>query len=126
MNIRDFKGFTLIELMVVMTIIALLLTVALPRYFNSVDKSKETVLRQDLFMMRDALDKHYSDVGRYPDKLDDLVQKNYLREIPIDPMTDTNKSWRVEPPSDSSKGGVYNVKSGAAGKSKSGERYAEW
>ncbi len=120
------KGFTLIELLVVMSILALLLTLAVPRYFKSVDKSKEAVLRQDLASMRDALDKFFNDNGKYPDSLEDLVTKKYLRKIPPDPITDSSSSWVVVPPENSEKGGVYDIKSGAAGKGLDGTSYQDW
>lgn len=120
------KGFTLIELLVVMTIIALLLVIAVPRYFNSIDSAKDTALRQDLALIRDALDKHYADNGKYPDKLEDLVAKHYLRAIPPDPITDSTDTWLVISPEDPAKGGVYSIKSTAPGKAKDGTLYAEW
>ena len=123
---RSKRGFTLIELLVVMTIIALLLTLAVPRYFGSVDRSKETVLKENLFLMRDALQKYYGDKGRYPDDLAGLVNDRYLRKIPVDPITESDQTWRVEPPEDSSKGGVYDVHSGASGSASDGTSYSEW
>lgn len=122
---RD-AGFTLIELLVVMAIIALLLSLAAPRYFGGVDKAKETVLRENLHQMRDALDKYYGDHTRYPDALDDLVAKKYLRSIPPDPVTDSNKTWVVVPPSDPQKGGVFDIKSGASGHGKDGTPFSTW
>jgi general secretion pathway protein G len=120
------KGFTLIELLVVMTIIALLLTIAVPRYFGSLDKSKEAVLKEDLYQLRDAIGKYYGDKGRYPETLDALAAEKYLRKVPVDPMTDSAASWVVVAPDDPQKGGVYDVKSGAQGKSNDGSAYAEW
>ncbi|MBI3562995.1 MAG: prepilin-type N-terminal cleavage/methylation domain-containing protein [Gammaproteobacteria bacterium] len=119
-------GFTLIELLVVMTIIALLLTLALPRYFHSIEKSKEAVLRDNLAIVRDSLDKYYGDNGKYPDSLEDLVTKKYLRKIPPDPLTQSDSSWVIVPPSDPSKGQVYDIHSGAPGKAPDGSAYAEW
>lgn len=119
-------GFTLIELLVVMAIIATLLTLAVPRYFGSVDRSKEAVLRQNLATMRDSLDKYYGDTGRYPDSLDDLVSKKYLRSIPADPITESASTWVVISPTDPGKGMVYDVKSGAQGKARDGTDYGEW
>ena len=87
--IRTSRGFTLIELLVVMAIIATLLTLAVPRYFHSTDRAKEAVLKQNLAQMRDSIDKYYGDRGRYPDALEELVSKKYLRKIPPDPMTET-------------------------------------
>lgn len=122
------RAFTLIELLVVMAIIATLLTIAVPRYFNSVDRSKEVVLKQSLTVMRDAIDKFYADNGRYPDRLEDLVEKRYIRALPVDPLTETAASWVVvAAPADAvGKGNVYDVKSGASGASADGTSYADW
>ena len=120
------KGFTLIELLAVMVIIALLLTIATPKYFGSVDRSRESVLRQDLATMREALDKYYGDTGQYPDALEDLTKKKYLRGIPRDPMTDSDTTWVIIAPSNDAKGAVYDVKSGAAGNGADGTAYADW
>jgi general secretion pathway protein G len=119
-------GFTLIELLVVLAVIALLLTIAVPRYFHSVDRSKEAVLKQDLATMRDAIDKYYGDTGKYPDSLEDLVTKKYLRSIPIDPITSSATTWSSVPPEDTSKGGVYDVRSGADGNGQDGTAYNSW
>ena len=126
MKTRCTSGFTLIELLVVMTIIAMLLTLAVPRYFHSVEKSKETVLRQDLSILREALDKYYDDNGKYPDELDELVTKKYLRAIPRDPITGSMTTWVTLPPDDPSQGMVYDVRSGAAEQARDGTKYAEW
>jgi general secretion pathway protein G len=120
-------GFTLIELLVVLAIIATLLTIAAPRYFNSIDKSREAVLRTDLAVMREAIDKHHGDFGSYPGSLDDLVRKRYLRSIPVDPITERADSWvAVAAPADSGTDGVWDVKSGAPGNGSDGRPYAEW
>lgn len=123
---RHFRGFTLIELLVVMAIIATLLTIAVPRYLVSVEKSKEAVLRTDLNVMRDSIDKFYGDRGKYPDSLEELVSKRYLRAIPRDPITESSESWVVVPPEDPALDGVYDVKSGAPGHSVDGESFSEW
>ena len=120
------KGFTLIELLAVMVIIALLLTIATPKYFGSVDRSRESVLRQDLATMREALDKYYGDTGQYPDALEDLTKKKYLRSIPRDPITDSDTTWVTIAPTNDAKGAVYDVKSGAAGNGADGTAYADW
>lgn len=120
------QGFTLIELLVVLAIISTLLTLAVPRYFSSVQKSKEVVTRENLWIMRDALDKYYGDVGKYPDQLQDLATKRYLRAIPIDPLTEMSTTWLVVPPDDPEKGGVYDVKSGAEGTATGGSPYSDW
>lgn len=119
-------GFTLIELLVVMAVIALLLSLASPRYFSSVEKSKEAVLRENLYLMRDALDKYYGDNGTYPETLDALVGKRYLRSIPPDPITGERTTWVVVPPDDPSRGGVFDVKSGAEGTARDGSEYRDW
>ena len=123
---RRWGGFTLIELLVVFAIIALLVTIVAPRYFNSVEKSKEVVLKQDLATMRDALDKYYGDTGKYPDSLETLVSKSYLRKLPVDPMTDSATTWAVVPPEDIEKGGVFDVRSGAPGNGRDGTPYSGW
>jgi general secretion pathway protein G len=120
------RGFTLIEMLVVMALIALLLTISLPRYFANVDKARESVLRQDLATLRDAIDKHFGDTEHYPDSLDDLVTKKYLRRIPIDPLTDRADSWVVVAPDDQNLGAVFDVKSGSQGTARDGSAYAQW
>jgi len=120
------KGFTLIELLVVLGIIALMLTLAVPRYFPSVDKSKEVVLADNLRNVRQVLDQYYGDTGRYPDSLEQLVEKKYLRALPFDPVADSDTTWVIVPPEDGNKGGVYNIKSGAPGNDRSGKPYADW
>lgn len=123
---RCFSAFTLIELLVVMAIIAVLLTLAVPRYFHSVDKSKEAVLQQSLVTIRDAIDKYYGDKGKYPDTIEDLVTQKYLRTPPVDPITESATTWITIPPEDPEKGNVYDIKSGAEGKSRDGTPYSEW
>lgn len=120
------RGFTLIELLVVMAIIAMLLSLTVPRYFHSVDKSKEAALHSDLRGFREAIDKYYGDTGKYPDSLDDLVVKKYLRDIPPDPITGSNQTWVVISPENSSQGNVYNVRSAAPGNGSDGSPYSEW
>ena len=122
----DKSGFTLIELLVVMAVIALLLSIAAPRYFHSVLKSKEAVLRENLALTRQALDKYYGDNGKYPDGLDVLVSKKYLRGLPLDPITESSATWVIVPPDVPEKGGVFDLKSGAAGTAVNGSTYAEW
>jgi general secretion pathway protein G len=125
---RSRRGFTLMELMVVMAIIASLLTLALPRYFHTVERSREAVLKQDLTIMRDAIDKFLADLGRYPLTLEELAEKRYLRKVPPDPITESATTWVTVPPPDgnTSKEGVYDVRSGAPGNSLDGESYASW
>ena len=119
-------GFTLIELLVVMAIIATLLSLTMPRYFHSVDKSKEAALQADLNGFREAIDKYYSDTGKYPDALDDLVTRKYLRSIPPDPITESNQTWLVVAPEGSALGKISDIKSGAPGNAMDGRPYGEW
>ena len=126
MQTSNRKGFTLIELLVVLGIIALMLTLAVPRYFPSIDRSKEVILADNLRNMRSVIDQYYGDTGRYPDSLDQLVEKKYLRQLPIDPITESSTTWITVPPEDSSKGNVYNIKSGAPGNDRSGKPYLDW
>ena len=120
------SGFTLIELMVVLAVIATLLAIAVPRYFASLEKSREAVLHQDLALLRETLDKYYGDKGKYPDAIDDLVNSKYLRSVPVDPITDSNATWVSVPPENPEMGGVYDVKSGAQGVARDGTQYRNW
>ena len=124
------RGFTLIELMVVMAIVATLLTIATPRYFAHLDRAKETALRETLAVTRDAIDKFLADNDRYPATLDELVDKRYLRSLPTDPITERNDTWSVLPPPTQpqgdatvSAGGVWDLRSGAL---EEGKTYDQW
>lgn len=119
------RAFTLIELLVVLAIVATLLTLVVPRYFGQADKAKDTVLRENLSAMRDSIDRFRADQGRYPQSLDELVQKRYLRDIPTDPVAQSRTTWTTQPPSDGTPG-VYNVHSGAKGKGHDGTDYSAW
>jgi general secretion pathway protein G len=112
---RKIRGFTLVELMVVLTVIALLLSVVVPDYVGRMKRAEEAALQENLTVMRDALDKHYADAGRYPGSLDELVAKHYLRAIPKDPFTDSTATWVAVPPQDTRKGNVWDVRSAAKG-----------
>jgi general secretion pathway protein G len=122
---RLHRAFTLIELLVVLAIIATLLTIVVPRYFGQADKAKDVVLHQNLTAMRDSIDHFRGDQGRYPQTLDELVQKRYLREIPIDPITQSRTTWATEQPGDGTPG-IYDVHSGARGKGRDGTEYSTW
>jgi len=120
------RGFTLIELLVVLAIVGTLLTLALPRYFGSIDKSKEAVLKENLYQMREAISRYHSDKGRYPATLDALAADKYLRRVPLDPVTESAATWIVVPPQNAEAIGVYDVRSGASGKALDGSEYAQW
>jgi general secretion pathway protein G len=120
------KGFTLIELLVVLAIIATLLTIAVPRYYASLDRSKEAVLKENLYQLRDAIGKYYADKGKYPETLEALAADKYLRKVPLDPITESATTWQVVAPEDPQKGGVFDVKSGAQGKGLDGTEFSMW
>ncbi len=121
------RGFTLIELLVVMAIIATLLTIAVPRYFRSLQRSKEAVLLQDLATLRESIDKFYGDTGKHPPTLAVLVEKHYLRAIPVDPIAHASDKWViVSNTDDPDDNGVKDVRSGAVGQGENGVPYAEW
>ena len=119
-------GFTLIELLAVMAIIATLLTIAVPRYSRSLQRSKEAVLRQDLSALRESIDKFYGDTGKYPPTLAVLVEKRYLRAIPIDPIVKAADKWVVVNADDPEDNGVKDVRSGAEGMGENGVPYGAW
>jgi general secretion pathway protein G len=125
-RIRLRTGFTLVELLVVMAIIALLLSIAVPRYMNSVEKSREAVLRSNLALTRRMLDNFYEDNGKYPDGLDTLVNEKYLRGVPLDPITGSNATWVIVAPDVPEKGAVIDIRSGAPGKAQDGSAYGDW
>jgi general secretion pathway protein G len=126
LRLRASRAFTLVELLVVMAILALLLSIAVPRYMRSVEQSRETVLRANLALTRHMLDKFYEDNGKYPDALDDLVSNKYLRSLPTDPIAGGNTSWIVVHPQAADQGAVYDIRSGAAGTALDGTSYGDW
>lgn len=119
-------AFTLVELLVVMAIIATLLSLAAPRYFTGVDRSKEAVLRENLRVMRSSIDQYHADHDRYPDALETLAATRYMRSVPVDPMTESASTWITVPPPSAAPGAVYDVRSGAAGKALDGTPYSAW
>ena len=124
---RAWRGFTLIELMVVMAIISVLLTIALPKYLHSVAHSREAVLHEDLRIMRLAIDQFYADRGRYPASVDELVERRYLRSVPVDPVTESAQTWvAVKPPETVAADGLYDIRSGAPGSALDGSPYVAW
>ena len=120
------RGFTLIELLSVMAIIATLLTIAAPRYFRSLQRSREAVLQQDLVTLRESIDRFYGDSGQYPQTLAALVEKHYLRAIPVDPIARAADKWVVVNSDDPDDAGIKDVKSGAEGTGENGVPYAAW
>jgi len=120
------RGFTLIELLVALAIVALLLSIVVPKYFGSLGRAEESVLKENLYALRDAIDKHRADTGRYPGSLDELVAKRYLRSVPTDPITQSPATWTVVAPADPQQGAVYDVKSGAKGAGRDGKPYEQW
>ena len=120
---RRARGFTLIELLVVLAIVSLLLTLALPRYFASLEMSKERVLAENLRVTRDAIDKYFADRGRYPDSLDELVSQRYLRSLPFDPIVESDQHWTVSPPDNGLPGSVADVHSTALGNGPDGRAW---
>ncbi len=124
-------GFTLIELLIVIALITILASMGVVQYRNSIQNSREAVLRTDLFRMRDAIDQYYADKGKYPSSLDTLVSDGYMRKIPEDPITKSADTWQTEPAepdptNPSAEPGIYNVKSGATGTALDGSSYADW
>ena len=112
---KKLKGFTLVELMVVLAVIALLLSVVVPDYMGRMRRAEEAVLQENLALMRDALDKHYADAGKYPTSIEELVAKRYLRSIPKDPFTQSAATWTPVPPTDPKRGGIFDIHSSAKG-----------
>ena len=124
-------GFTMIELLIVLSLIVILATMGLSQYRNSVVHSKESVLHEDLFRLRDAIDQYYADKGQYPASLDALVSEHYLRAIPKDPMTNSDTSWQTvpaepDPNNPTAEAGVYDVKSGSDETALDGSKYSDW
>ena len=119
------RGFTLVELLVVLAIVATLLLLALPRYTNSVVVARERVLVENLRTTRDAIDKFYADWRRYPESLDELVDKRYLRALPIDPILEVDRQWRTIPPPADRAGQVADIRSTAEGSTVEGRPYGE-
>ena len=125
------RGFTLVELLIVMTVIGILASIAIPSYKTSLIRSRETVLLEDLYQMRRAIDGFYADHARYPESLEELVETRYLRGIPVDPVTRSSDTWEVQPPEPTldgalADGSVFDVHSGSDLIGLNGVPYDEW
>jgi general secretion pathway protein G len=120
------RGFTLVELLVVMLIIGTLLSIAVPRYYRTLAYARETVLRQDLAILREAIDKYYADLGQYPDTLAALADKRYVRSIPVDPYTKAADTWSLVQSDDPDHPGIKDVHSGATELAANGTPFASW
>ena len=136
---RRENGFTLIELLIVVAIIGIIAGIAVVQLQNAPKKAREAVLKEDLYALRDCIDQYFADKGKYPESLDTLVEENYLRKLPTDPMTNSSETWQVVhaeadsdsgggggDPADSGAGGIIDVKSGADGTALDGTRYSDW
>ena len=124
-------GYTLIELIIVMAIISILISVAVPFYVKSIQRTKETVLKQNLFNLRTVIDEYTFDKKAAPQQLEDLVREGYLRAVPVDPITGNNRSWRtvIEDSvrsADQTQPGIFDVRSGSDLKSLEGNSYSDW
>lgn len=119
------RGFTLVELLVVMAIVATLLSIAAPRYFGHLERAREAALMQTLAVTRDAIDKFYGDTGRYPRDLDELVSGRYLRALPVDPIIERRDAWTLVAPPEGRGGGIHDLRSGAPGHTRDGLPFSE-
>lgn len=119
------RGFTLVELLVVLAIVATLLTLAVVRSGPAVDSSKEAVLRENLRITREVIAKFYSDTGRYPDSLAELVERRYLSGVPHDPVSDSNQNWTIVPPPAETRGQVFDIRSTAPGSARDGRLFTD-
>jgi general secretion pathway protein G len=124
-------GFTLIELLVVISLIIVLASIGMVQYATSVTRAKEAVLKEDLFRLRDAIDQYYADKSKYPASLEALVSEKYLRQVPVDPITNRADSWQTvmaepDPLNPTAESGIYDIKSGAEGTALDGTNYSNW
>ena len=128
---RSEAGFTLVELLIVLALITILATMGVVQYRNSVRHTQESVLRTDLFRMRDAIDQYYADKNKYPASLETLVSDGYMRRVPEDPVTKSADTWQTvpaepDPSNPTAEPGIYDVKSGAQGTALDGSNYSDW
>ncbi len=124
------KGYTLLELMIVVAIVGILVSLAIPNFQQSAMKAKEVALKQNLFTMRAVIDQYYADRGDYPDSLEALVEDKYLRAIPLDPFTKSSTTWteiyEEQEEGDDSPAGIYDIKSGSEDLAQDGTSYKDW
>ena len=125
------RGFTMIELLVVLALIVILSTMGMAQYRSSVTHAKEAVLKQDLFQLRDAIDQYYADKGQWPSTIDALVSEGYVRKLPEDPFTKSATTWQSvpaepDPNNPTAEVGVYDIKSGSEATALDGTKYADW
>ena len=125
------RGFTLLELMIVLSLIVLLASIGLMQYRSTVQRGREAVLAENLYRMRDAIDQFHVDKGKYPADLSELVSAGYLRSIPLDPMTNSTESWQLipaepDPSNPTADIGIYDIKSGSEALGLDGRKYADW
>jgi general secretion pathway protein G len=130
-RLRSVRGFTLMELLIVLALITILASIGLIAYSSNVQRGREAVLREDLYRMRDAIDQFYVDKGKYPADLNELVSGGYLRAVPVDPTTRSSESWQLipaepDPNNPSAELGIYNVKSGSEAVALDGTKYSDW
>ncbi|MFZ7126609.1 MAG: type IV pilin protein [Desulfobacterales bacterium] len=123
---QDRRGFTLIEMMIVVAIISILATIAMPNFQKALIRARETSLSRSLFVMRDTIDQYYADHGRYPESLSELAEENYIRAIPMDPFTGSDSTWITIPPEAGFEGSVFDVHSGSNRVGLNGVPYNEW
>jgi len=128
---RPDRGFTMIELLVVVSLIVILATMGTTLYRTSIIRTREAVLMEDLFRMRDAIDQYYADKNQWPSTLDALVSDGYMRQVPVDPFTKSNTTWQVvpaepDPNNPTAETGVYNIHSGSDATAIDGTKYADW
>ncbi len=125
MRLPGSHGFTLVELLLVLFVVALLASLVAPVVTGSIQRARESSLKEDLHVMRKAIDDFYADTGRYPESLAQLVEKRYLRKVPVDPMTDKTETW-IEVKGEGKDTGVMDVRSGSEEKSPDGVPYRDW
>jgi len=123
------RGFTLLEMLIVVALVGIMASLAVVQFKHTPQKAKEAVLKEDLYILRDIIDQYFTDKGKYPSTLQDLVDAGYIRKIPVDPITGSSESWQIENvPAEEGEdaGGIYDVHSGAPGAGLDGTNYSEW